>query len=272
MGMRHMNTGLRWRALGPALAIGLLAASPIAAFAESDSSAFNAAAQAYKQEATAQIDAVIASADAMAAAMQQGDFATARKAWLESHAGWERLEVITDDLYPDLQDGIDGWPNSKTGYHAVETWLFAQTPQFPKWETAELLDELNRFRRVLAQTEINGYFLLAGTATLAFEMGEDQSDARESALSGTSIVDMRHNMEGLSRVWSIFADAVALKHKDLADDINTRIAGIVALLDVSSDDQLDGATIKQETEELAAKLAAAAVALGWAAPNYKDLD
>jgi hypothetical protein len=44
----------------------------------------------------------------------------------------------------------------------VEIWLFAPTPQFPKWETAELLDELYRFRRVFAQSDLTGYFLIAG--------------------------------------------------------------------------------------------------------------
>jgi len=264
--------GPLWRQLGLALVIGFLAAWPFEALAQADPTEFDAAAVAYKKAAATEIDSLIAAAEDMAAAMQLGDFATARKAWIESHAAWERLEVVTVDLFPDLQEGIDGWPRARTGYHAVETWLFAQAPQFPKWETAELLDELYRFRRVFTQADLKGFFLMAGMATLAYEIGAEESGGGESRVSGTSLDDLRNNMEGLDRIWkTTFADAVAAKHKYLADTINTQIAGIFALITVPSEDQLDQPTLQEEAEQLAAKLAEATMALGWPKPNYKEL-
>jgi iron uptake system component EfeO len=249
-----------------------MAARPVVAFAQPDPAEFDAAAVAYKTTATSQIDGVITGVEDAAAAMQVGDFATARKAWIDAHAGWERLEVLTADLFPDMQQGIDGWPRSRTGFHAVELWLFAETPQFPKWETAELLDELYRFRRVFAQADLTGNFLIAGMATLAYEISAKESGGGESRVSGTSLDDLRHNMEGLDLIWkTTFADAVAVKHKDLADSITTQIAGIFAIITVPSEAQLDQPTLQQETEQLAAKLAEATVALGWSKPNYKEL-
>src|ERR1700691_5414819 len=93
MRKRGVSFGWRWRRLGSALAIAVLAGNPMTALAENDSSAFDAATQGYRKVLTGEIDAVIASANRMLAAMQQGDLAGARKYWIESHAGWERLEV-----------------------------------------------------------------------------------------------------------------------------------------------------------------------------------
>ncbi len=271
MSKRGTGRSLLWRRLGFALAVGFVAARPMTALAQADTAEFDAAATAYKKAAAAQIDGMIAGVEDMAAAMELGDFATARNAWIESHAGWERLEVLTVDLFPDMQQGIDGWPHTRTGFHAVEIWLFAQTPQFPKWETAELLDELYRFRRVFAQSDLTGRFLIAGMATLAYEISAKESGGGESSVSTTSLDDLRHNMEGLDGIWkTTFADAVAVKHKDLANNITTRIAGIIALITVPSEDQLDQPTLQQEVEQLAAELAEATVTLGWTKPNYKE--
>lgn len=268
-----VSIGSLWRGFGFALAIGIMAANPIPAVADNDSSAFDAATQAYRKVVAGEIDAVIASAERMAAAMQQGDFATAQKYWLESHAGWDRLEVLTVDLYPDEEDGINGWPDAKTGYHAVEAWLFAPTTLVPKWATDDLLDQLYRFRRIFAQSDLNGYYVLAGAASLAYVIGSDEADGSESVVSGTSLNDMRYDMQSLEYVWkTIFADALAVKNKELADDIFTRMAGLYALVDVPNVKLLDQSLVQQEAYGLAEKLAEAAVAFGWVAPNYKDID
>ena len=273
MAKRGVSGGPLWRGLGFVLAIGIVVTNPMAAFAENDSSAFDAATQAYRKVAASEIDAVIASAQRMEAAMQQGDLAAARKYWIESHAGWERLEVITVDLFPSEQDGIDGWPRAKTGYHAVEAWLFGPTTLVPKWAVDDLLDQLDRFRRLFPQAELNGYFLLAGAATTAYTIGSDEADGSESVVSGTSLDDMRHTLEGIQYVWkTVFASALAAKNKELADDIFTQLAGVAAIMDVPSMKLLDQSLLRQEAYALAEKFAEAAVAFGWIKPNYQDID
>jgi len=273
MSKAGVSFGWRWRRLGTALAIAVLVGNQMTALAENDSSAFDAATQAYRKVAEGEIDAIITSAQRMAAAMQQGDLVGARKHWIESHAGWERLEVITVDLFPDQQYGIDGWPRAKTGYHAIEAWLFGPTALVPKWAVDDLLDQLDRFRRLFAEADLNGYFLLAGAATMTYAIGADEADGSESAVSGTSLDDMRHNIEALQYLWkTVFADALAVKHKGLADDILTQMAGLYALVDVPNMKLLDRSLVQQEAYGLAEKLAEAAVAFGWIAPKYKDID
>jgi|SRR5579871_6890684 len=270
--MSRIGASIGWR-FGIALAIAGLAGSPVTALAENDTSAFVDATAAYRQVLNGEIDATIAAAQRMEAAMAQGDLAGARKYWIESHAGWERLEVITVDLFPDQQDGIDGWPKPKSGYHAIEAWLFGPTTLVPKWAVDDLLDQLDRFKRLFAQSELNGYFLIAGAATMTYAIGADEADGSESAVSGTSLDDMRHNIEALQYLWkTVFASALAVNHKPLADEIFTRMAGLYALVDVTDMKDLDTPLVQQESYALAGKLAEAAVAFGWIAPTYKDID
>jgi iron uptake system component EfeO len=262
-----------WRGLGIGLAIVVLADCPMTARAENDTSAFVDATTAYRKVLNGEIDATIAAAQRMEAAMAAADLAGSRKYWIESHASWERLEVITIDLFPDQQDRIDGWPKAKTGYHAIEDGLFGPVTRVPKAAVDDLLDRLDRFRRLFQQSELNGYFLLAGAATMTYAIGFDEADGRESAVSGTSVDNMRHNIEALQYLWkTVFADALAEQHKPLADDIFTRMAGLHALVDVPDMSFIDPAFLQQEAYALAGKLAEAAVAFGWNAPKYKEIE
>ena len=245
----------------------------MAARAENDTSAFVDATAAYRKVLNGEIDATIAAAQRMEAAMAAADLAGSRKYWIESHASWERLEVITIDLFPDQQDRIDGWPKADGGYHAIEAGLFGPVTRVSKADVDDLLDRLDRFRRIFGQAELNGYFLLAGTATMTYAIGFDEADGKESAVSGTSLDNMRHNVEALQYLWkTVFADALAETHKPLADDIFTRMAGLRALLDVPDMSFVDPAFLQQEANELAAKLAEAAVAFGWNAPKYTEIN
>jgi len=241
--------------------------------AENDSSAFADATTAYRQVLNGEIDAAIAAAQRMEAAMAAADLAGSRKYWIESHASWERLEIITIDLFPDQQDAIDGWPDAKTGYHAIEAGLFGPTTRVSKAAVDDLLERLDRFRRLFQQAELNGYFLIASAATMTYAIGSDEADGSESAVSGTSLDDMRHNLEALKYLWkTVFANALAVKHKVLADDIFTQMAGLYALVDVPDMKYVDSALLQREAYDLAEKLAQAAVAFGWIAPVYKDID
>jgi len=121
------------------------------------------------------------------------------------------------------------------------------------------------------QATFNGYYLIAGMATHVYDIGRDEWSGGESSVSGTSLSDLKHNMEGLDRAWRfIFADAVLAKAPDLGKRIDYEIAGVRALLEVPSIDQLDGTTLKSEAENLAASLAEASMALGWRAPHYTE--
>ena len=85
----------------------------------------------YKKLATVNIDSLVANSDKMLGAMQAGDVATARQAWIDARAGYERSEIFTIK-FPSLDAAIDSWPNSETGFHGIEAKLFtAGAPLLP---------------------------------------------------------------------------------------------------------------------------------------------
>lgn len=269
-----MVTGfLQLRSLGVVLALGLFSLAPPAASASDEEvrAQIDQAAAAYKQTAAADIQSVVAGVERMVAALQQGDVASARQAWIDSRVGWERSEVFTVDLFPDQDKAIDDWPQVKSGFHAVEAGLFVPNQPLPIAAALQLLDELQSFQRVFAQASFTGSYLIAGMATQVYDIGRDEWTGGESAASGTSLNDLKHNFEGLDRVWrSIYAAAVLAKAPDLGKQINDEIAGLRALLEVPAIDQLDGETLKREAEKLAGLLSEASVALGWRAPVYEE--
>src|SRR5690348_719692 len=81
----------------------------------------------FTQYAGQQIDTALAETERMCDRIAAGDVAGAQQAWIAGHAGWERAETFTGELYPDLDAAIDAWPDAKGGYHAVEAKLFTGT-------------------------------------------------------------------------------------------------------------------------------------------------
>lgn len=267
-------TCLCWpRSLAVALGLSLFWVAPLAASASDEEvrAQLDQAAAAYKQTAAADIQSVLAGVEGMIAALQQGDIASARQAWIDARVGWERSEIFTVDLFPDQDKAIDDWPVVKSGFHAVEAKLFVPNQPLPIAEAQQLLDELQSFQRVFNQAGFTGFYLIAGMTTQVYDIGRNEWTGGESSASGTSVSDLRHNMEGLDRVWrTILADAVMTKKPELGKQINDGIAASRALLEVPSDDQLDGEALKKEVQQLAALLSKASVLLGWRAPNYTE--
>jgi len=264
---------LRLRSLGAVLALGLVWTGPLRAAASDEDvrAQLDQAAAAYKQTAAADIQSVVAGVERIVAALQQGDIASARQAWIDARVGWERSEIFTVDLFPDLDKAIDDWPHVRAGFHALEARLFAPNQPPPITVALQLLELVQRFQRVFAQANFTGFYLIAGMATQVYDIGRNEWTGGESAASGTSLDDLKHNFEGLDRVWrGIFEPAVLAKAPELSKKIDEQIAGVEALLEVPTIDELDGATLKQESEKLAGMLSKAAVTLGWRAPVYEE--
>jgi iron uptake system component EfeO len=279
----------QWRRFGLNLAFGLLAAAPMgvpllahaagesakpATYAPDDElvAQLDAKAAAFKEQiAAADVQSVVAGVQRMSDALQKGDIAGARQAWIEARVGWERSEIFTADLFPDLDKAIDTWPDAATGFHAVEIKLFAENAQAPIAETQQLLEKVQSYQRVFTQLQFKGQYLIAGMATLAYEMGESKANGGESTASGTSLNDLQHNMEGLERGWNfMFLDVVMAKKPELAKRVNEEIAGLKAMLSIPSLDQLQPGAFEKEAELLAGSLADSAVALGWKAPDFTE--
>ena len=279
------------RRLGAVLAFGLAAAAPIAAappaFAAGDPSKpasyapdaplltllDGKAADFKEQIAAPDLQALGAAVDRLAAAVQQRDLAGARQAWLDAHAIWARCDAFSADLYPGLEKKINQFPDAQSGFHAIEATLFAAQPNVDAAQVQRLVDNVQTYQRVFAQSKFNGYYLIAAAATWSFELGNTlKEEGGESPISGSSLVDFQHNMEGIERTWRfVFADSVRAKKHFLAEQIDDQIAGIKAMLDVPSLDQIQVEAFQRETTKLASQLADASTTLGWRAPDYTDL-
>jgi iron uptake system component EfeO len=278
------------RRFGAVLVLGLAAAAlsaPHSAFAAGDPSKpasyapdepllalLDGKAAAFREQVAApDLQALGLAVDRLAVAVQQHDLAAARQAWLDAHAIWARCDAFTADLYPGLEKKINEFPDAGSGFHAIEATLFAAQPSVDARQVQALIDDVQTYQRVFAQTKFNGYYLIAAASTWAFELGNTlKEEGGESPVSGNSLVDFKNNMAGIERTWRfVFADSVRAKKHFLAEQIDDQIAGIKAMLDVPSLDQIQVEAYQEETTKLASLLATASSTLGWRAPDYTDL-
>jgi iron uptake system component EfeO len=229
------------------------------------------AAEAYKQASQPDIDAIVTGAERLVEALKKGDIPAARQAWIEARVGYERSETFAEPLFPDLDAAIDTWPDAKTGFHAIEAQLFVDGGK-PSVEQAEdLLKTAKTLQAGLPKAKLTGETLIGGVAGLAFEVGEGKSKGGESRVSGTSLADMQHNVEGIERAWTmVFAKPVTEKDPALAKRIDTQLAEVKSLVSVSSLDKLDPPSFEKKAEMLAGSFADAAVALGYPAPKFEE--
>ena len=278
------------RRLSVALALGLMAAAhfavPLTAHAAGDPTKpatyapddglltlLDGRAAAFKEQVAApDIQAIVAGVERLAASIQQGDLAGSRQAWIDVRVIWARCEAFTADLFPGLEKAMNQWPDATTGFHAVEAKLYAQMPQEPLQEAQQLVDSAHTYQHVFTQSKFTGYYLIAGASTLAYEMGETVNEGGESPASGNSLGDLRHNLEGVERIWRfVFADSVRAKKHYLAEQIDEQILKIRGMLGATSLDQIQPEAFHREAEKLASQLANASVLLGWRAPDYTDI-
>ncbi len=71
-------------------------------------------------------------------------------------------------------------------------------------------------------------------ARLAYEIGESKADGGESSFSGTSLNDMRNNVDGTELAYqTIFAGAIEAGDPKLAVAVREKIAQLKGLVEVS---------------------------------------
>jgi iron uptake system component EfeO len=253
----------------------LVSVSAVPALADVDPTIpeLDRAAAVYKQQTSADIDSTIAGVEQLLAALQNKDVAAAHQAWINARVGWERSQVFTSSLFRDLEQKINGWPDAKAGFHAIEIKLFGPSGEFPVPETQALLGNLTTFRELCRKQVFSGHMVLVGAAELAYEIGDRKAAGGESAASGTSLNDLQHNVEGIALAWNtVFADYVAKTTPHDAKDIAKQLDAVRALVSVQALDQIDPAKLTQESKTLAEWLAEVALHLDWRRPDYTTRD
>jgi iron uptake system component EfeO len=231
----------------------------------------DAAAGRYRPLMTEEIDRSLAGAQALRQAILADDVDAAQKSWILARVGWERAEVFTSG-FTELDREIDAWPNAVTGFHAIEAKLFGSGRLDVKPELEALIFHLTDLRAKIRDTKLTAQGLLDGAAKLAYEIGESKADGGESRFSGTSLDDMRNNLDGIESVFRIvFAAEVEARDAKLAEALGNKIAQLQALLSVPTLALLDSVKLRAGSEELIIGFQAMARVLGLQRPSLQDL-
>ena len=273
----HRRDSVRWAiTLSVALAASLFEASvgPEPAIAKADTvpaATFDTAIERYRSRLVEDVDTSIASVKKLRDSVSSGDVAAAKQAWIEARTGWERSEVFTGGFAPDLDREIDAWPNGATGFHAIEAKLFgAAGPIGVEGEVDALLHNLSDMAATARNIKLTSQGLFDGLTRLAYEVGESKLDGGESYLSGTSIDDMRHNVEGIELAYNtIFDPVIEARDPDHHAEVLHLIAELKAMLAEHDLRQIDQEKLRVLSEELVFTLQATAPEIALARPTLE---
>jgi iron uptake system component EfeO len=246
------------------LGISLVAAPP------ARSAALDEGVEQYRSHLIADVDRTLASAQTLRASAAAGDVAAAKQAWLDARVGWERSEVFTGGFVPELDRAIDAWPNGAAGFHAIEAKLFGASRTDFADEANELVHNLTELSAKARSTPLTPQGLLDGVARLVYEVGESKVDGGESRVSGTSLDDMRNNMDGIELTWrTVFSSTVEARDRQLDADLRRSIDALKAMIAGRDLRRIDADKLRTATEELVLRLQNAAPLLGLKKPTLE---
>jgi iron uptake system component EfeO len=227
-------------------------------------------AEQYRSRLITDADRTLTSARTLAANAAAGDLGGAKQAWVEARVGWERSEVFTAGFVPELDRDIDAWPNGVIGFHAIEAKLFGANRTDIEHEANELIGNLSELSARVRNTPLTPQGLLDGIVRLAFEVGESKVDGGESRVSGTSLNDMRNNIEGIELAWrTIFAPTAESRDREVDIGIRRSIEELKAMVAVGELRRVDPDRLRIATEELVLKLQNAAPLLDLKKPTLE---
>jgi iron uptake system EfeUOB component EfeO/EfeM len=253
---------------------------PVAAIAFAASTASSGAAdtlakgaEAYKAYVVEQIGSTLAGAKDLQAAIKAGDAKAAQAAWIKSRTGWERIEPITAEFFAELDEAIDSWPDAKRGFHAIEARLFAGNLSDLSAPTDKLVTAVTAFDKAVRAPNFrfSSQGLLDGVTKLAYELGEKKAKGGESPYAGTSLIDMRDNLQGIDALYkTVLQEPLKAKDAKLAQSIDGKIQDIEATLKAQDIKSLDQAKLQKTSEELAVLLQESASKLNLKKPSLSD--
>ncbi|HEX3864916.1 MAG TPA: EfeM/EfeO family lipoprotein [Stellaceae bacterium] len=230
------------------------------------------AAEQYRPYMVEEIDQSLAKARTLRERLAAHDVAGAQQAWTAARVGWERAEVFTSGFVPDLDQEIDAWPSATMGFHAIEAKLFGAGETDVESLADGLVTHLADLDIKVHLMQLLPQRLLNGTARLAYEVGESKADGGESRYSGTSLDDMRNNVEGIDLAYRvIFAPTLQPQDPKLAAEMQAKIAQLKTLTAVPDLKNLDPAKIRAASEEFVVVLQMSAPQIGLRSPTLEEI-
>jgi iron uptake system component EfeO len=263
--VRRPRAVSRWTVLLSIASLGVALVGPGARATTLDDGA-----EQYRSHLITDVDGTLASARTLATSAAAGDLARAKRAWIEARVGWERSEVFTTGFVPELDRDIDAWPNGAIGFHAIEAKLFGANRADFENEANELVRNLSALSARARDTQLAPQGLLDGIVRLAFEVGESKVDGGESRVSGTSLDDMRNNVDGIELAWrTIFAPTAEARDRPVDAGIRRSVEELKAMVAVGELRNVDPDSLRTATEELVLKLQNAAPLLDLKKPTLE---
>jgi iron uptake system component EfeO len=173
---------------------------------------------------------------------------------------------------PELDALIDTWPNADHGFHAIEARLFGAGQTDVGNDAAALVGHIHDLHQKLRDMPLTPQGLLDGIARLAYEVGEGKADGGESRISGTSLDDMRHNVEGIDFAYRmIFSDALKAADDKLDGMVTARIAQLKTAVAATDLPHVDILKLRRASEELVVAVQGASAKLGLERPTMEAL-
>lgn len=231
---------------------------------------FDAGIERYRGKLVQDIDQTVANVRKLRSSLDSNDVAAAKRAWIDARVGWERSEVFTAGFAPELDRDIDAWPNGLVGFHAIEAKLFGADRTDVGDETDLLLQNLLKLSATVHDAPLTPQGLFNGVARLAYEVGGSKLDGGESRLSGTSIDDMRNNVDGIDLAYGmIFASAVGQRDHEANARARRQIDELKAMLEAQDLRRIDPERLRNVSEELILTLQGAAPRLALERPTLE---
>jgi iron uptake system component EfeO len=225
----------------------------------------------YRPYLVADIDQALVGARDMRKRLIARDIVGARKAWIDARVGWERSEVFTSVFVPRLDAAIDAWPDAVSGFHGVEANLFGGEPSEIGTAADALIADLAALDAQVRTLRLTPQGLLNGVARLAYEVGDSKVDGGESRISGTSLNDMRNNVEGIDLAYrTLFAPTLDAADPKSAEQIRSEIGQLKQLVSVPDLQSVNADALRKTSETLIVSLQAAAPKIGLATPTLED--
>ena len=272
----HGRKSVRWAialsiALASSLVTALIGLIPIGAEADTIAApTFAPAIERYRSRLVADIDRSINGVKKLRDSASSGDVTAAKQAWIDARVGWERSEVFTSGFAPELDREIDAWPNGATGFHAIETKLFGTGRTDVGSEVDALLHSLSDMEATARNAALISQGLFDGLTRLAYEVGESKLDGGESYLSGTSLDDMRNNVDGIELAYNtIFAPVIESRDRDHDTEVLHLIVELKTMLAERDLRRIDQEKLRALSEELVLTLQMTAPTIALVRPTLE---
>lgn len=187
----------------------------------------------YKVYLVTQSTALVSGAEALAAAIDAGDLAAARAAWLAARLPYKRIEAVTSRI-ADLENVIDPLPDylagrendpAFTGFHRIEYGLWGQgTVEGLAPVAQRLVADVTELKNRMRAMKLAPEDLAGSAARQADRLATGQIAAGEDRWSGADLAGIEASLDGIAKGAGLLVPLVSDAAPDVAKTYGDQIA------------------------------------------------